>query len=178
MQHHKLNDVLIIGAGICGLMAATKLKEYGRSVTVLDKGRNYGGRMATRVFDEGIFDHGAQYFTVRQPIFKTYVDQWSVADIIRIWFESTSNQSEKHPRWIVPHGMNSPQSISQNLTVHLSTVTNLSYDQQKWTACQDGTNYSGTHLLITTPTPQTKHLLDYRHLTSFKHETCTPKRSI
>ena len=175
MQHHKLNDVLIIGAGICGLMAATKLKEYGRSVTVLDKGRNYGGRMATRVFDEGIFDHGAQYFTVRQPIFKTYVDQWSAADIIRIWFESTSNQSEKHPRWIASHGMNSlPKHIAKNLTVHLSTeVINLSYDQQKWTAfCQDGTNYSGTHLLITTPTPQTKHLLETTDIllpSSMKH---------
>ena len=95
MQHYNQSDVLIIGAGISGLMAATKLEESGCSVTVLDKGRNYGGRMATRTFDEGIFDHGAQFFTVRQPIFKTYVDQWSAADIIRIWFESASNQSEK-----------------------------------------------------------------------------------
>ena len=94
MQHHNQSDVLIIGAGISGLMAATKLEESGCSVTVLDKGRNYGMN-GNRAFDEGIFDHGAQFFTVRQPIFKTYVDQWSAADIIRIWFESASNQSEK-----------------------------------------------------------------------------------
>lgn len=167
MQHHNQSDVLIIGAGISGLMAATKLEESGCSVTVIDKGRNYGGRMATRAFDEGIFDHGAQFFTVRQPVFKTYVDQWSAADIIRIWFESEANQSEKHPRWIAPRGMNSlPKHIAKNLTVHLSTeVIKLSYDHQKWTAfCQDGTDYSGTHLLITTPTPQTKHLLETTNL--------------
>ena len=52
MQHHNQSDVLIIGAGISGLMAATKLEESGCSVTVIDKGRNYGGRMATRAFDE------------------------------------------------------------------------------------------------------------------------------
>ena len=163
MQHHNHCDVLIIGAGISGLMAATKLQESGYSVTVIDKGRNYGGRMATRVFDDGVFDHGAQFFTVRKPNFKTYVDKRHAADIIKIWFESASNQSEKHPRWIAPRGMNSlPKHIAKDLTVHLSSeVLKLSYDNQKWVAsCQDGKDYSGTHLLITTPTPQTKHLLE------------------
>ena len=163
MQTHNQCDVLIIGAGISGLMAATKLKESGCSVTVLDKGNNYGGRMATRLFDDGIFDHGAQFFTVRQPIFQTYVDKWSAEDIIKVWFESESKQFERHPRWIASRGMNSlPKHIARNLSVHLSTeVIKLSYDHIKWTAfCQDGTVYSGRHLLITTPTPQTKYLLE------------------
>lgn len=167
MQHHKQSDVLIIGAGISGLMAATRLKKSGYSVTVLDKGHNYGGRMATRTFDDGIFDHGAQYFTVRQPIFQTYIDQWSAAGIIKIWFESESNKSKRHPRWIASRGMNClPKHIAKNLTVHLSTeVIKLSYDHHKWTAfCQDGNDYSGKHLLITTPTPQTKNLLETTNL--------------
>ena len=166
MQHHNPSDVLIIGAGISGLMAATKLKESGSSVTVLDKGRNHGGRMATRTFDGAIFDHGAQFFTVRQPIFQTYVEQWSAADIIKIWFESECNQSKKHPRWVAHQGMNSlPKHIAKNLDVYLSKeVIKLSYNHQKWTAfCQDGTDYSGIHLLITTPTPQTTRLLETTH---------------
>jgi predicted NAD/FAD-dependent oxidoreductase len=162
MKHHNHSDVLIIGAGISGLMAATKLQENGVSVTVLDKGRNYGGRMATRAFDDAIFDHGAQFFTVRNPIFQSYVDQWSKADIIKIWFGNESHQSEQHPRWIAPKGMNSlPKYIARNMQVHLSTeVINLSFDHQIWTAsCGNENHYSGSHLLITTPTPQTTLLL-------------------
>lgn len=167
MEHHKHSDVLIIGAGISGLMAATKLQESGISVTVLDKGRHYGGRMATRAFDGAIFDHGAQFFTVRKSNFQSYVDQWSTANIIKIWFGNESDQSEQHPRWIAPKGMNSlPKHIARNLNVHLSTeVINLSFDHQTWTAsCENGTQYSGSHLLITTPTPQTTRLLETTNL--------------
>ena len=95
-------------------MAATKLQESGYSVTVIDKGRNYGGRMATRVFDDGVLTT-ALNFLPYENLTKTYVDKWH-ADIIKIWFESASNRSEKHPRWIAPRGMNSlPKHIAKDL---------------------------------------------------------------
>lgn len=55
-------DVVVIGAGISGLVAATALEARGRSVIVLDKGRGVGGRMATRrgTTAGAVFDHGAQ----------------------------------------------------------------------------------------------------------------------
>ncbi|HMQ53993.1 MAG TPA: FAD-dependent oxidoreductase, partial [Anaerolineae bacterium] len=53
-------DVLVVGAGLSGLMAANLLKAYGFKVTVLDKGRSVGGRLATRRIGPGRADHGAQ----------------------------------------------------------------------------------------------------------------------
>jgi renalase len=45
-------------------------------VLVLDKGRGVGGRLATRVFERGRFDHGAQRYTARTPEFQVLVDEW------------------------------------------------------------------------------------------------------
>ena len=45
-------DVVIVGAGICGLLAANTLSAGGYRVIVLDKGRGLGGRLATRRIDE------------------------------------------------------------------------------------------------------------------------------
>jgi renalase len=57
-------DIAIIGAGIAGLACAQRLQDGGCSVTLFDKGRGAGGRMATRrvttPFGEIAFDHGAQ----------------------------------------------------------------------------------------------------------------------
>jgi predicted NAD/FAD-dependent oxidoreductase len=56
---------IIIGAGITGLIAARKLYEAGINCLVLDKGRNVGGRMATREIESLKFDHGAQVISAQ-----------------------------------------------------------------------------------------------------------------
>ena len=84
-----MRDIAIIGAGMAGLACATRLKEQGRSVTVFDKGRGPGGRMATRraqvAGDTVSFDHGAQYFTVRDTGFAKAVAGWRHADVVAPW---------------------------------------------------------------------------------------------
>lgn len=62
-------DVAIVGGGLAGLAAARELRAAGRSVVVFDKGRAAGGRCATRRHAPFAFDHGAQFFTVREPAF-------------------------------------------------------------------------------------------------------------
>jgi renalase len=59
----------IIGAGMAGIACARTLVQAGHQVTVFEKSRGYGGRMATRSSPFGTFDHGAQYFTVRDARF-------------------------------------------------------------------------------------------------------------
>jgi len=56
---------LVVRAGISGLLPARTLTEQGVLVTLLDKSRRAGGRMAARRVGEAVFDHGAQFFTAR-----------------------------------------------------------------------------------------------------------------
>ena len=41
--------------------------------------------MATRRTDHGTFDHGAQYFTAREPRFRRQVDGWCAAEVAVPW---------------------------------------------------------------------------------------------
>ena len=59
----------VIGAGMAGITCARTLLQAGHQVTVFEKSRSVGGRMATRDSAFGSFDHGAQYFTARDPRF-------------------------------------------------------------------------------------------------------------
>ncbi|MDZ4160436.1 MAG: FAD-dependent oxidoreductase [Burkholderiales bacterium] len=61
--------VAVVGAGMAGIACARALAQAGCQVTVFEKSRGYGGRMATRQTEFGSFDHGAQYFTVRDERF-------------------------------------------------------------------------------------------------------------
>ena len=75
----------IIGAGIAGLSCAKTLEQAGYHVEIFDKGRNLSGRMATRRNNLSEFDHGAQYFTVKNPDFRHEVDRWIGAEVAKLW---------------------------------------------------------------------------------------------
>ena len=76
----------IIGAGLAGLAAASVLDSPGRAVTLFDKGRGPGGRMSTRRGPNGRqFDHGAQFFTARDPNFAAHVEAWVDQGVAAPW---------------------------------------------------------------------------------------------
>jgi predicted NAD/FAD-dependent oxidoreductase len=67
-------------------MCARTLADHGFPVTVFEKSRGVGGRMATRRTDDGFqFDHGAQYFTARDSRFRRYVNSWIDDGIVSRW---------------------------------------------------------------------------------------------
>ena len=82
-------NIAIIGAGLSGLACADRLQMQGHRVQLFDKARGAGGRMSTRristEWGEVSFDHGAQYFTVRDANFKTVVDQWQSSGAAAPW---------------------------------------------------------------------------------------------
>lgn len=59
--------VAIIGAGAAGLIAARTLHGAGLSVTLIDKSRGLGGRLATRRVETLAFDHGCPSVAVSDP---------------------------------------------------------------------------------------------------------------
>jgi photolyase PhrII len=85
--HPRPPRTLVIGAGVAGLICARTLADHGVPVTVLDKGRRPGGRLSTRASREGgvVWDHGAQFFTARDPRFRRHVDAWLEGGVVAPW---------------------------------------------------------------------------------------------
>jgi predicted NAD/FAD-dependent oxidoreductase len=97
--------VAVIGAGMAGLTAARALLDGGHQVTVLDKGRRPGGRLATRALHGGArADHGAQFFTVRSPEFGSRVSGWLADGVIWEWCRGFGDE-DGHPRYAAVGGM-------------------------------------------------------------------------
>src|SRR5690606_13683869 len=115
-----------IGAGMAGLALAVGLREAGVSALILEKSRGLGGRMATRRLGEGIFDHGAQFFTAKSPEFQKAVHQWSENDWTHSWFDQDSLSGSlaapslepplPRSRWVGSHGMTTvPKGLGEGL---------------------------------------------------------------
>ena len=112
MTQKIVTDVIIVGAGLAGLMAGRVLTDAGKRVLLIDKGRSVGGRMATRRIDGGLADHGAQFFTVRDPEFGGFVERWMTEGWVFEWSRGWSTGSlaaaanDGHPRYAAHGGMN------------------------------------------------------------------------
>ncbi|MXO56590.1 NAD(P)-binding protein [Altererythrobacter gangjinensis] len=102
---------------MAGLSCATELAKYGVQPVIFDKGRGPGGRMATRRAELGTelgtklgqntlhFDHGAQYFTARDPSFTATVGKWLVRGAASSWPAAGDNSYVGVP------GMNGPLKL-------------------------------------------------------------------
>lgn len=103
---------LVVGAGIAGLLLARRLRAAGQPVTVLEKSRGVGGRMATKRVGAAVFDHGAQFFTARTPEFTALASEWLAQGLIRDWTPGS------HPRYVSPSGMTEvPKRLAEGLDV-------------------------------------------------------------
>lgn len=61
------SDVLVVGAGVSGLVAAVELKRRGFSVLVLEASDSVGGRIRTDVVDGFLLDRGFQVLLTAYP---------------------------------------------------------------------------------------------------------------
>lgn len=79
--------VAVVGAGMAGVACARTLAQAGCHVTLFEKSRGFGGRMSTRQTEFGSFDHGAQYFTVRDERFALALQ--TTPDVVLPWSANT-----------------------------------------------------------------------------------------
>lgn len=81
--------IAIIGSGLSGLASADYFVAAGHQVCLFDKARGPGGRMSTRRVEsfagEISFDHGAQYFTARDPAFRAIIENWEKLGLASRW---------------------------------------------------------------------------------------------
>jgi len=66
--------IVLIGAGVAGLVAAIDLQAARREVLVLDAAPDVGGRVRTTVVDGLVIDHGFQVLFTAYPTLKRYLD--------------------------------------------------------------------------------------------------------
>lgn len=163
---------IIIGAGMTGLTAARELQQNGWTVTLLDKGRGVGGRMATRRLANGRADHGAQYFTARMAEFRQFISELTDAGIVREWALQESTMSDisfHHPRFIGTEGMSGiAKYMAQPLNVHTGErAVHISGDENNCTVLtESGQTYRADTLILTLPAPQALTLLEDSHMLS------------
>ena len=77
-----IKTIAVIGAGLSGTTIASKLNEKF-NVKVFEKSRGVGGRMSTRRETPFMFDHGAQFFTVKTTVFKNFLSELFSKQIIQ-----------------------------------------------------------------------------------------------
>ncbi|MBA2712909.1 MAG: FAD-dependent oxidoreductase [Rubrobacteraceae bacterium] len=162
MSDSQKRSCIVIGAGISGLLAAGELQREGWDVTVLDKGRGVGGRMATRRVGGGTFDHGAQFFTVRGERFSDLVDGWLGAGAAAEWARGFADaegrpNEDGHPRYRGGDGMTSiPKYIAGGLDVRTGErVVRVDAGEDSWEIlCESRLRVEGSALVLALPVPQ------------------------
>ncbi|MCF6506141.1 NAD/FAD-dependent oxidoreductase [Blastococcus sp. MG754426] len=83
------SPVTVIGAGIAGLACARVLRDAGRDVQVLDRGRAPGGRLSSRTVRGRPVDLGASYLTAGEGSpFAAVVADWVARGLARPWTDT------------------------------------------------------------------------------------------
>lgn len=180
-----VSSIAIIGAGIAGLSAATRLTAQGHAVTLFEKARGPGGRLASRRTSEGPIDIGAQYFTARDPRFQSALEQWRAAGVVATWGErllslgkSASDESQwqrlrdDSTRYVASPRMSAlSRHLSEQLPAHASLhsetrITRLIADDgtasdKRWRLEDSDGDQHGPfdHVVISAPAPQARALL-------------------
>ena len=150
----KVLDIAVIGAGMAGAAAARRLSDAGAHVTIFDKSRGIGGRMATRRMDGGAFDHGAQFMRARGERFAARIAEWSAAGIVDLWDED---------RHVGVPAMNAPVKalIGDIPVVSAFTATTIARDGSRWRIADGAGEASEPFDIVVSaiPSPQAQPLL-------------------
>jgi renalase len=145
----------IVGAGMAGLSCADTLLEQGHTVRLFDKGRGAGGRMSTKRLDtplgEAQFDHGAQYFTARDPAFQAIISRLQGEGVAERWPQSGKDA------WVGVPGMSSIIKVmSQRHDVAFGRlIRNLVRNDTGWRVVSDqGSDGPFDQIVLAVPAEQ------------------------
>ena len=160
-------QVAIIGAGLAGLSCASALVKAGMQVKVFEKSRGVAGRMSTRKGDGWQCDHGARYFTARDPTFQQQLAVWLEQGAAaqwhtpigvyenQVWYPSKPSDA----RYVGTPWMTSPaHHLAKSLEIHAGhTITSINRVQENWqlhTAEHGLLDYQPDWVISAIPAPQ------------------------
>lgn len=182
--------IAIVGAGIGGLSCARRLHNSGCHVRVFDKGRSVGGRTSVRRGDLGTeFDHGAQDFTITDPIMVEEFKHWLDAGVVVPWHGRLG--SIHSGRWTPANsdttryvGVPGMSAIAKHLANDLEItsqclVTSAHRDGSSWKLTGEQERELGTFdiLILNAPAPQSAELVSnfpefVRKISAAKFASC------
>jgi len=158
-------EIVVIGAGISGCSCARTLSDAGHSVTVVEKGRGVGGRMATRRMNGARIDHGAQFFTARDPRLQNINQKWLNEKRVVKWYDRVPGLDDipSDMRYRGRTGMTGPaKSLTQNCSLALNFFVERIERKKKWKIEEregEGRVLEADQLVITIPSVQMLDLL-------------------
>ena len=162
-----MKNFIIIGAGLSGLIAAQKLSEKNLGkVLILEKSRGIGGRIATRRTLGTRFDHGAQFYRLKDDIFELH-QEWKKEDLSQLWFTSSKGE-----HWCSPQGLKAlPKKLASSLDIKLEKQNQYnSIESNYWSLKSDKEEeWQCEHLIISAPLPQALALIEQSGLDNLLH---------
>lgn len=166
-----MKKIAILGAGLSGLTLAHSLQ--GKfDVTLFDKGRGPGGRMATRRHEGFQFDHGAQFLTARDPEFKEFLAPYLKSGLLQEWQPRILNLDARQKPfkrdWFEPHYVAVPtmtalvKQMASSVPWTRARIQSLNREFERWIPIDsDGKAYGPFDWVVSTcPAHQTEKLLD------------------
>ena len=165
--------IAIIGAGISSITIAQNLKKIAE-VSIFEKSKSVGGRMAFRRSTPYEFDHGAQFFTAKGKIFKNFIKPLIKENIIKRWdarfaefidnkILRTISWNAEYPHYVGTPGMNSiAEYLSTELSIKLNTKVNkVVHNANNWELFDDDSNNLGKFdwVISTAPAIQSAEIL-------------------
>lgn len=150
----------VIGAGLAGVACARRLRAAGLDVCVFDAERQPGGRLATHDGQACGFDHGAQYFTVRDEGFAQLTAQAAGAGLVARWTPRwPGGEQETQDLWVGVPGM---AAFGAWLAVGLDLrtgcrIATLAQDGRLWALQDDSGRRQGDGydvVVLALPAPQ------------------------
>ncbi|MGM0569136.1 NAD(P)/FAD-dependent oxidoreductase [Marinobacter sp.] len=163
-----IRRLAIVGSGLAGLTAARKLAAAGVDVTLFEKSRGPGGRMASKRLSkpaDSSADIGAQYFTIRNPAFRQFLTDHAGTGCWGTWggrfrYQGADNgwQSMRPAeRYVgIPRMSAITRSLSSGLAVRAGVrIASLDRDgDDLWRLTDtEGRVYEGFDTVLLTPPP-------------------------
>jgi len=183
--------VAVIGAGLSGLIAARELRDCSE-VTVFEKSRGYGGRLATRYGGDFEFDHGAQYFTARSAEFQEFLEPLIAQGAVACWrarfaeldrdtVVATRDWDDAFPHYVGAPRMNAiGRSLADGLTIRQNTtVTHLDREADGWSLADSDGNALGRFdwVVCALPAAQTAALVNGADISWISVNSSKPQRA-
>ena len=159
--------IAVIGAGLSGLTVAHRLQSVA-DVTLFEKSRGVGGRIATRYADPHRFDHGAQFFIAKSQAFRDFLQPLIEQGVVQMWHARfaefvgsdmlrCSQWNEEKPHYVGVPGMNAiGKYLAADLSIQTQTTVARCIHDGRWQLWDDHDQHLGHFdwVVVTTPVSQ------------------------